>query len=99
MRKTSEGLAEAVLGLQRALGETQEGMARRLGCTLGAYSKWVRGERTPGGTWPIKLITLCPDAQTRARVGADIGSGRPKRRGARRKPPRSEAAEEVLLQY
>ena len=69
MRKTSEGLAEAVLGLQRALVETQEGMARKRGCTLGAYSKWVRGDRTPSGDWLIKMLQLCPDEDTRAAFG------------------------------
>ena len=69
MEKISGGLAEAVLGLQRALGETQEGMARKLGCTLGAYSKWVRGDRTPSGDWLIKMLQLCPDDDTRAAFG------------------------------
>src|SRR6266566_1254585 len=69
MEKISGGLAEAVLGLQRALGETQEGMARKLGCTLGAYSKWVRGDRTPSGDWLIKMLQLCPDEDTRAAFG------------------------------
>ena len=69
MEKVSGDLAEAVLGLQRALGETQEGMARRLGCTLGAYSKWVRGDRTPRGEWLIKMLQLCPDEDARAAFG------------------------------
>lgn len=66
-------ISSAIMSLQKSLHETQEGMARRLGCTLGAYSKWVRGERTPGGNWLIKLLTLCPDEQTRAAFNPQSG--------------------------
>jgi len=55
----------AILSLQGKLGQTQEGMARKLGCTLGAYSKWVRGENIPSGDWMLRLLALCPDEATR----------------------------------
>ncbi len=73
--KPKEDFREAISGLQRALGDTQEGMARRLGCTLGAYSKWVRGERSPQGKWLLKLLSLCPSQEERARFGLDIYPG------------------------
>jgi transcriptional regulator with XRE-family HTH domain len=99
MATKADTIAGAVAALQQALGETQEGMARRLGCTLGAYSKWVRGERTPSGRWLLKLIALCPDPETRARFGLDIEAHAHKARGALRNPPRSEAEEELLRHY
>jgi len=40
-------------------------MARRLGCTLGAYGKWIRGERIPQGQWMLKLLALCHDEEAR----------------------------------
>jgi hypothetical protein len=64
-----ENIQSAILLLEARLGETQEGMARILGCTLGAYSKWHRGETIPGGQWLIKMIQLCPDDETRAAFG------------------------------
>lgn len=58
------GIVSALQLLQARLGETQEGMARRLGCTLGAWSKWFRGERTPSGEWLLRILALCPDEET-----------------------------------
>jgi len=58
-------LATAVRELRQALGHTQEGMARRLGCTLSGYIQWEKGRRVPGGDWLLKLIALCPDEDTR----------------------------------
>ena len=67
-------IQDVILSLQDALGErSQEGMARRLGCSLGAYSKWCRGEAIPGGKWLLKLIALCPDQETRAAFGLKMG--------------------------
>jgi transcriptional regulator with XRE-family HTH domain len=59
------GLASAIRQLREALGETQEGMARRLGCTLSGYIQWERGRRLPGGDWLLRLMALCPDDETR----------------------------------
>lgn len=72
-------LAEAVKELQSYLGETQEGMARRLGCTLAAYSKWVREERMPGGEWIIRMLELCPDDRARAAFGLKFERANPRR--------------------
>lgn len=74
------GIISALQLLQGRLNETQEGMARRLGCTLGAWSKWVRGENQPRGVWMLKILALCPDEETRnnfldiAEVGSKIPS-------------------------
>ena len=59
------GLATAIRTLRRRLGETQEGMARLLGCTLSGYIQWEKGRRIPGGDWLLKLMALCPDEETR----------------------------------
>ena len=64
LSKKSTGLALAVRQMREALEETQEGMARRLGCTLSGYIQWEKGRRTPGGAWLLKLIALAPDSQT-----------------------------------
>jgi transcriptional regulator with XRE-family HTH domain len=58
-------LASAIRQLREALGDTQEGMARRLGCTLSGYIQWEKGRRVPGGDWLLKLMALCPDEETR----------------------------------
>lgn len=67
------GVVSALQLLQERLGETQEGMARRLGCTLGAWSKWVRGENTPRGIWMLQILALCPDEETHDAFFVDIG--------------------------
>lgn len=55
----------AILSLRRRLGETQEGMARRLGCNLRAYQRWERGTNAPRAQWLVKIRLLCPDEETR----------------------------------
>lgn len=91
-------LADAIRELQNSLGETQEGMARRLGCTLGAYSKWVRGERVPGDEWLLEMLALCPDDEARAAFGLKFEVTNPRRPGG---PGRklTEAQEERLRNY
>lgn len=59
-------LASPIHQLREALGETQEGMARRLGCTLSGYIQWEKGRRVPGGDWLLKLMALCPGPETRS---------------------------------
>lgn len=91
-------LAQAIREIQDTLHETQEGMARRLGCTHGAYSRWVRGERVPGGDWLLKMLALCPDDKTRAEIGLKFEISNPRRPGgpgARL----SQEEEELLRQY
>jgi len=66
LRKRHTTLGTAILRLRSALGETQEGMARRLGCTLSGYIQWEKGRRIPGGDWLLKLMALCPDEDTRS---------------------------------
>lgn len=63
--------SEAIKQLQARLKETQEGMARRIGCTLGAYVKWRRGERLPSAEWLVRILNVCPDEGTREAFGVD----------------------------
>lgn len=66
LRERHAGLGVAIRRLRSALEETQEGMARRLGCTLSGYIQWEKGRRIPGGDWLLKLMALCPDDDTRS---------------------------------
>jgi len=69
-------LAMTIRQLRQALGETQEGMARRLGCTLSGYIQWEKGRRVPGGDWLLKLMAICPDKETRSLFEEQIDSYR-----------------------
>ncbi len=66
LRERHPALGAAVHQLRVALGETQEGMARRLGCTLSGYIQWEKNRRVPGGDWLLKLMAQCPDEATRS---------------------------------
>ncbi len=97
-KAATEDISAAVLALRSTLGETQEGMARKLGCTLGAYNKWERGERTPGGEWLLKILALCPDEKTQAGFGlkaATLGA----QRSATSPSQPSEEEENLLRHY
>ncbi len=76
LRERHTTLGTAILRLRSALGETQEGMARRLGCTLSGYIQWEKGRRIPGGDWLMKLMALCPDGDTRSLFEEQIDSFR-----------------------
>ncbi len=68
--KTAPGqFSEAIRVLRERLGESQEGMARRLECTFAGYQSWELGRRNPGGKWLVKLLALCPDSSTRMLFG------------------------------
>ncbi len=69
MKPSIGPFAYAVRAVRNALGETQEGMARRLGVSLSGYKFWESGDRTPSAGWIIKLQALCPDEDTRALFG------------------------------
>jgi len=56
--------------LRGKLGLTQEGMALRLGASLGTYRKWEAGAFNPSGPWLIKILAACPDPEARALLGA-----------------------------
>ena len=73
LRATQIPLAAAIRHLRQALSETQEGMARRLGCTLSGYIQWEKGRRIPGGNWLLKLMALCPNEHTRSQFEEQIG--------------------------
>lgn len=74
----------AILALRRRLGETQEGMARRLGCNLRAYQRWERGTNAPRAQWLVKIRALCPDEETR---GLFDGAPAAPARESERRPP------------
>jgi transcriptional regulator with XRE-family HTH domain len=63
-------LAEAIRLLRSKLGESQEGMARRLGCSTSGYAKWERGVVAPRGKVMIKMLQMCPDEESRAAFGS-----------------------------
>ena len=71
-------VSSALKLLQERLGETQEGMAARLGCTFSAYSKWLRGVNIPSGEWMLRILALCPDQETHDAFFVDIGETRSK---------------------
>ncbi len=98
MKTAIQTISSALIQLRAALGETQEGMARKLGCTLGAYSKWERGERTPSGEWLLKILALCPDEATRSAfwVGTPAPTGR---RSGPLGAPRAGAEDDLLRNF
>lgn len=83
-----KALATAIRELRQALGQTQEGMARRLGCTLSGYIQWEKGRRVPGGDWLLRLIALCPDEDTRGLFEQQIESYREQASPSRRQAAR-----------
>jgi len=68
------GIITALKLLQERLNETQPGMAQRLGCSLRAYTAWLAGDRVPTGEWMLKILSLCPDEETRKNF-LDIAKG------------------------
>jgi transcriptional regulator with XRE-family HTH domain len=65
-------LAEAIRLLRSKLGESQEGMARRLGCSTSGYIKWEHGAAIPRGDVAIKMIWLCPDEESRSAFASAV---------------------------
>ena len=86
LKESPTALAVAVRQLRLALAETQEGMARRLGCTLSGYIQWEKGRRMPGGDWLLKLMALCPDEKTRNPFEEQIQFYRGQATASRRQP-------------
>jgi transcriptional regulator with XRE-family HTH domain len=74
--RQTTALSKAIRELRQALGVTQEGMARQLGCTLSGYIQWEKGRRVPGGEWLLKLMALCPDDETRSLFEEQVNSFR-----------------------
>lgn len=62
--------AAGLKALRGKLGLTQEGLALRLGASLGTYRKWEAGSFNPSGPWLIKILQACPDQEARALLGA-----------------------------
>lgn len=63
------GLGEAISRLRRCLDLTQFQMASRLGTRERNIQRWESGEAIPGGDWLIKMMHLCPDAESLAAFG------------------------------
>jgi len=81
-------LPAAIQGLRGALGKSQQGMAKLLGCSLPAYQKWELGILAPDAQWLLRMLQLCPDEQTRNAFRI-----RPERRST----PRERAAAPIRL--
>ena len=92
LKLKEKALATAIRELRQALGDTQEGMAHRLGCTLSGYIQWEKGRRMPGGDWLLRLMALCPDEDTRGLFEQQIESYR-----ERASPSRRQAARPVRV--
>jgi transcriptional regulator with XRE-family HTH domain len=88
LKNKETALATVIRELRQVLGDTQEGMARRLGCTLGGYIQWEKGRRVPGGDWLLKLMALCPDEDTRGLFEQQIESHRERAGPSRRQVAR-----------
>jgi len=70
MKPAVVDFAAALKTLRERLGLTQEGMAQRLGASVGTYRKWEAGAFNPSGHWVIKIQQVCPDEETRALFSA-----------------------------
>jgi transcriptional regulator with XRE-family HTH domain len=71
----------AIKALRNKLGETQLGMTRRLGASLRTYDRWEAGDTVPRGDMLVKILALCPDAETRALFEVAAGSSTGKAAG------------------
>jgi transcriptional regulator with XRE-family HTH domain len=69
---STDFLSAAVRGLRRKLNLSQEAMAARIGCTFAAYRQWESGRRSPSGEWLIKIMRLCPDADSLEAFGLEL---------------------------
>lgn len=68
-------LAEAVNGLRRALGISQERLARMLNITTSAVRTWEQKRRRPNETAVRAMLALCPDEECRQRFLQAGGNG------------------------
>lgn len=93
---SSVNIGAAIFALRERLGETQEGMARHLNCTLSGFRKWESGVAIPGGAYLIKMLQMCPDQETRSLFGIEpVGYGRPE--AATKVPLTSVATDSILI--
>jgi len=72
MRVEARVFGAAILSLRQLLGQTQEEIARTLGCGLRNYQRWEAGDTIPRGDWMLKILALCPDEDARAAFFVDI---------------------------
>ena len=64
--------AEAVRRLRAVRGISQDGLARLLDVSKGAIQLWEAGDTDPGGGHLIKMLQLCPDADSLRAFGIDV---------------------------
>ena len=76
---SAKSLAGSIRAFREDLGESQEGLARELGCSLAIYRKWEAGSRVPRREWLLKMLALCPDDERRAEFGLQFELLRPQR--------------------
>lgn len=68
-----KALGRAIAALRDKLGWTQTQMARELGAKHDRYVQWWEaGEHFPGGKFILKMLQLCPDAESLAAFGIDV---------------------------
>jgi transcriptional regulator with XRE-family HTH domain len=72
MRAEARVFGAAILSLRQLLGQTQEEIARTLGCGLRNYQRWEAGDTIPRGDWMLKILSLCPDQETHDAFFVDI---------------------------
>jgi transcriptional regulator with XRE-family HTH domain len=65
--------ARAFRQLREALGETQLGMAKRLGMSPSGWQHWEYGKRQPRGAALKALRDICPDEEIRALFALESG--------------------------
>jgi len=60
-----------LIALRGRLGETPESMARRLNCPVSIYQTYEAEKNTvtPNGEVMVKILSLCPDDESRASFG------------------------------
>jgi transcriptional regulator with XRE-family HTH domain len=73
MKVETRNFGTAILSLRQLLGQTQEEMARTLGCGLRNFQRWEAGDTIPRGDWMVKILALCPDQETHDAFFVDIG--------------------------
>lgn len=91
-------LVDSTIEKYRVIGETQEGMAQRIGGGVLVYQNWERG-RTPPRTIDLaRIAAVIPDPGMRAMFWIDINVAGGKLSGISRKTP-MDAEEAERLRY
>jgi len=65
---TSGNAAQVIRRVRQRLGQSQEGLARRLNATKGAVQHWERGRNSPDLARLLALRQLCPPGRERTQL-------------------------------